>query len=92
MSQENVQVFLNNMKNDTSLGEEYKTLLMSCKELSKEDALEKVVGFAQGKGYSFSSEDIQSFSKNKESDELQDEELDAVAGGIGLYWAIVDMS
>ena len=91
MSQEKVQEFLNTLQSNTSLGEEYKTLLTSCKELSKEKISEKGVSFAKEKGHNFSSEDIDTFSKNKNSNELTEEELNTVAGGGSFYWAIYDM-
>ena len=79
-----VQEFFNKVESDSIVTEEYKTLLLSCKELSKDEAIQKVIGFAQEKGYTFSVEDIESFAKAKESDELSEEDLDAVAGGLSL--------
>jgi len=85
MSQEKVQAFLNALESNSTLGEEYKTLLASSKELSKEDILGKIVGFAQDKGHTFSAEDLKSFSKDKNANELSEEELDSVSGGLEFH-------
>lgn len=86
MSQENIKEFFNEVQNNEIFGKEYKTLLTSCKDLSQDKAIEKVIEFAKEKGYHFSSQDIKSFTKEKKSDELKEEELDAVSGGIGGGW------
>ena len=83
MSEEHVRTFFKKVEEDENLSDRYKSLLrgMATSEVDEEDALKEVVQFASQNGYEFTSEDVKLVAESMQSEELSDEELDAVAGG-----------
>jgi len=81
MSEERARKFFKQVEEDASLGEEYKSLLMGCKELSEDAVLDRVVRFAEEREFSFSAEDTKALARSMQPEELSDEDLSQVAGG-----------
>jgi predicted ribosomally synthesized peptide with nif11-like leader len=71
MSTQNVLDFFTQVETNS-------TLKQKVQAVSKKDDLLKL---AQESGYTFTAEDIKAFVEKSESDELNEEELEAVAGG-----------
>lgn len=71
MSEQNVVKFFNQVEQESTLKQKVQAAA------NKEELLK----LAQESGYSFTSEDIKAVAEKAESDELNEEELEAVAGG-----------
>ncbi|MCC5645538.1 Nif11-like leader peptide family natural product precursor [Nostoc sp. CHAB 5824] len=71
MSNQSVYSFFSQFEQDSTLKQQVQTAT------NKEDLLR----IAQESGYNFTAEDIKAFVEKNESDELDEEELEAVAGG-----------
>ncbi|KAB8315276.1 Nif11-like leader peptide family natural product precursor [Tolypothrix campylonemoides VB511288] len=71
MSKQNVLDFFTQVENDSTLKQKVQAAA------NKEDLLK----IAQQSGYSFSAEDIKAIAETTESEELKEEELEAIAGG-----------
>jgi predicted ribosomally synthesized peptide with nif11-like leader len=74
MSASEIDRFTNDMKTDSDLLDEVK---------QHSGTLAKVVAFADGRGYKFSLEEAKEYLDSKAGKELDDAQLDAVAGGKG---------
>jgi len=83
MSEEHVRTFFEKIEEDENLSERYQSLLkgMATSEVDEEGALKEVVQFVSILGCEFTSEDLKLIAESMQSEELSDEELDAVAGG-----------
>ena len=83
MSEEHVRTFFKKVEEDENLGERYKSLLQGIvpPDVDEENLWKEVVEFASENGYKFTSEDVKLVAESMQSEELSDEELDAVAGG-----------
>ena len=84
MSQENVNAFFSKIEEDRNLSTRYKSFLKGVRTSDEEAALKEVVQFASQHGYEFSTEDLKLVAEEMQSGELNDEQLNAVAGGGGL--------
>lgn len=71
MSQQNVVDFFTQAENDSTLKQRIQAVA------NKEDLLK----LAQESGYSFTEDELKAVAKEAESDELNEEQLEAVAGG-----------
>ncbi|MEH1910897.1 MAG: Nif11-like leader peptide family natural product precursor [Nostoc sp.] len=71
MSNQSVYSFFSQVEQDSTLKQQVKATT------NKDDLLR----IAQESGYNFTAEDIKAFVEKNESDELDEEELEAVAGG-----------
>ena len=85
MSLEKAKEFFKSIEEAGQTQEEYKGILMGGQGLSEEEVQGKVIGFASGKGFDISAEDIKALAAEMQNGELSDEELGAVAGG-GIAW------
>ena len=77
MSEEQLKAFLEKVKGDTSLQEKLKAA-------TDNDA---VAAIAKDAGFSISAEDL----KNAPQEELSDEELEGVTGGVGCFIAFSEV-
>jgi predicted ribosomally synthesized peptide with nif11-like leader len=77
MSNQNVLDFFTQVENDS-------TLKQKVQAASQKD---DVLKLAQESGYSFTAEDFKAFVEKSQSNELNEEELEAIAGGgFGAIW------
>jgi len=76
MSEENAIKFLNQIEEDSTLRQRVQTL-------GNQEGLLKV---AQESGYSFTAEEMKAVTEKINSDELNEQELEAVAGGGIRSW------
>ncbi|CAA0098040.1 Uncharacterised protein [BD1-7 clade bacterium] len=74
MSLEHIENFLEALKTDTTMLEEFQDTI---------GGLQSVVDFAASKGFSISLEDAREFLRTQADIELSDEQLEAIAGGKG---------
>lgn len=75
MSQENVQQFYDMVSNNSEMQERLKTAG------SKENFFNMAVQLGQENGYTFTSQEVESFLNQRNQSELSDRELESVAGG-----------
>jgi predicted ribosomally synthesized peptide with nif11-like leader len=90
MSIENVKSFFDRLKEDENLQQHFKELSVS----TVENCMQTFVEIANSHGFSFERKDLEAYfseaAKNFSSAvELNDEELEAVAGGSWVNWAIM---
>lgn len=71
MSEENAIKFLSQIEEDSTLQQRVQTL----------DNQEELLKVAQESGYSFTTEEMKAVTEKVNSDELNEQELEAVAGG-----------
>ena len=81
MSQENVMKFFKAIETDMDLQEKIAAQLKKDKPADEETVMEKIVEIASENGLIFSVDDIKSAAKKNNDYELNDEQLEKVAGG-----------
>jgi predicted ribosomally synthesized peptide with nif11-like leader len=83
MSIDNVKAFFEKVQQDESLQDKLKAIREDAEkgESGLEAAADEVVGIASGAGFDFTREDLLE-ARQMRTDELSDEQLDTVSGGM----------
>ena len=92
MSKENVKQLFEKIKNDEKFQEEYLEMARGYQKESEKIFFDMLIEFGQKSGFSFSTDDILSarteYIENENSNkDLQERDLETVAGGILGHWA-----
>ena len=84
MSEKTVQDFFKKVESDEDLANGYRSLQqeLAAAKADEDFYIAKIVQFASQNGHIFTAEDLTLAAKSKQSEELSDDDLDTVAGGL----------